>query len=139
MPVSEARRLAALNDAIEQSQTWGEFLSRLEQDQAAQEYLSNHFGDDLPAPEEQFDSSDLPGFDDGDWPAWPQQKMLDWLPDAVQTLGSVYATAINGDALHIDETLLDAVIAALAAEGIDCSQDSAGIVQTACGAWRYGL
>jgi hypothetical protein len=65
--------------------------------------------------------------------------MLDWLPDAVQTLGRVYATAINGDALHIDEALLDAVIAALAAEGIDCSQDADGIVQTACGAWRYGL
>lgn len=139
MPASEARRLAALNDAIEQSQTWGEFLARVEQDQATQEYLSYHFGDDLPAPDEQFDSSDLPGFDDGDWPAWPKQKMLDWLPDAVQTLGSVYATAINGDALHIDEALLDAVIDALAAEGIDCSQDADGIVQTACGAWRYGL
>lgn len=139
MPVSEARRLADLNDALEQSQTWGEFLARVQRDQDTQEYLARQLGDDLPAPEQQFDASDLPGFDDGDWPAWPKQKMLEWLPASVRGLGSICSTTLNGDALHIGENLVGEVIDALASEGIECREDAEGAVHKACGSWRYGL
>jgi hypothetical protein len=139
MPASEARRLAHLNDALEQSQTWGEFLARVQQDQDTREYLAYQFDDDLPAPDEPFDASELPGFDGGDWPAWPKQAMLDWLPASVRAMGRIFSTAINGVALHIDENLVDEVIEALASEGIECSEDAERDVQRACGAWRHGL
>jgi len=34
----------------------------------------------LPDDDAAFDVDVLPGFTEGDWPEWPEQKMLDWLP-----------------------------------------------------------
>jgi hypothetical protein len=137
IPLGEARRLAALNDALQNSQTWGEFLDAVARDLATARELAAKFGDELPAREDAFDPDDIYGFADGDWPAWPMQKMLDWLPESVQQLGTIQATAINGDALEIDEDLLQEVIEALAAEGFEGYEDPGATVQAACGAWRY--
>jgi len=137
IPLGEARRLAALNNALENSRTWGEFLDAVAGDIATARELATKFGDELPAREDAFDPSDIYGFADGDWPAWPLQKMLDWLPESVQQLGAVQATAINGPMLEIDPDLVDDVIEALAANGLDAHEDPGGTVQTACGAWRY--
>jgi len=66
IPEREARRLANLNDAIQQFRTWGDFLSRVKENAATREYLARQFEDELPPSDEWFDSSDLPGFNDGD-------------------------------------------------------------------------
>lgn len=139
IPETEARRLANLNDAIEESRTWGEFLPRVRDDPDTQEYLARHFEDGLPPSEQSFDSSELPGFDDGDWPAWPEYKMREWLPASVRALGRMAPVATGGSVVHIDETLMNQVTEAFAAEGIECNEDSDGIVRRACGAWRYGM
>ena len=137
IPAREARRLANLNDAIEQSQTWGEFLSRVKEDADTQEYLAYRFEDELPGGDEPFDPSDLPGFDEGDWPAWPNYKMREWLPPSVLHLGRMEPVLTGGSVVHIDETLMNEVIEALASEGIECREDDEGLVRRACGAWRY--
>jgi hypothetical protein len=137
IPRSEARRLATLNDALENARTWGEFLDAVRGDVATMRELAAKFGEEVPAREVQFDPNDIYGFADGDWPVWPLQKMLEWLPDSMQQLGTVQTTAINGLMLEIDPDLVDDVIEALAAEGFEGYEDPGATVQTACGAWRY--
>jgi len=136
IPRGEAQRLAVVNDALEDSKTWGEFLDAVSTDRITLDELADKF-DDLPDRDAPFDPDDIYGFADGDWPAWPMARMLGWLPQSVRALGTLQTTALNGDALEIGEDRLDEVIAALAAEGIDGQEDPDGFVVRACGAWRY--
>lgn len=137
IPRGEAQRLAALNDALESSNTWGEFLDAVSVDQVTLDELGDRF-DELPARDGPFDPNDIYGFGDGDWPAWPMAKMLEWLPESVRNLGTVERTLMNGEFLQLDESLTDEVIEALAAEGIESYEDPDDLVTTACGDWRYG-
>jgi hypothetical protein len=138
MPISEARRLAALNDALETSSTWGEFLSSVGYDPDTAHYVERQFGDELPGVDATFDPEEIPGFTDGHWPSWPKQAMLDWLPASVQALGTIGETRLTGSFLHLDDDRRDDVIAALHAEGLECEADTQDLVARACGAWRYG-
>jgi len=135
IPRQEARRLAALHDALQHSGTWGEFLARTVQDEDTRDYLASQF-DDLPSSDDAFDPEALPGFGDG-WPTWPRQAMLDWLPASVQALGVVRDTLLSGPLLQIPEGLREDVIKALATEGVECRQDEDDLVTRACGAWMY--
>jgi len=138
VPLDEARRLAALNRALETCGTWGEFLRAVAADPATLGYLEQAYDGELPEPSEAFDADDVPGFADGDWPTWPKRGMLEWLPGSVQALGTIERTSMNGDFLQLEERLSDEVIEALAAEGIESYEDPDDLVTTASGAWRYG-
>jgi hypothetical protein len=95
IPLDEARRLAALNDALETSATWGEFLTSVAGDVETWTYLNGCYDDEAPLGEETFDPDELPGFADGYWPTWPKQAMLDWLPQQVTKLGVVKTGAFG--------------------------------------------
>jgi hypothetical protein len=45
-------------------------------EEAFREYQGLPFRERLPDERDPFDSADIPGFCDGDWPDWPQQEML---------------------------------------------------------------
>jgi hypothetical protein len=137
IPLGEAQRLATLNHALEDSDSWGEFLEAVASDRLTTDYLKRIYDGELPDGDAPFDPDELPGFTDGDWPAWPKRAMRDWLPQSVQELGGVQDTLGNGEYLQLDETVLDAVIEALAGEGIESYEDPDDLVTTACGAWRY--
>jgi hypothetical protein len=134
--LDEALRLAALNDALEISTTWGEFLASVGGDGEIWTYLNGCYDDGLPPAEESFDPDELPGLAEGDWPTFPKQAMLDWLPDSVLKLGTIKTGAFGGSFLHIEEHLADDVIKVLAEEGIDCLQDTEDLVVRSCGQWR---
>jgi hypothetical protein len=74
---------------------------------------------------------------DGNWPTFPKQAMLDWLPDPVLKLGTIKTSAFEASFLDIEEHLAADVIEALADEGIDCHEDTEDLVLRACGQWRY--
>jgi hypothetical protein len=137
IPLEEARRLADLNDALETSATWGEFLARVVDDPKTMAHLREGPEEGLPSVEEPFDPDVLPGFADGTWPAFPKQAMLDWLPESVIKIGVIKSMAFGGSLLHLDEDLEEQIIAALADEGIDAHQDNVDLVGRASGAWRY--
>lgn len=139
MPLSEARRLAALNRALEDSSTWRELQAAIAEDPVTIDYLKDAYDGELPDAADPVDPEELPGFADGDWPLWPKRAMLDWLPASVVELGTVRSTLMNDPYLELDASRFDDVVAALAAENIECYQDRADLVTTACGAWRYGL
>lgn len=86
-----------------------------------------------PAPEEPFDLSQMPGHDDGDWPEWPAQLMLDWMPpELIARFGRSVASVLNGDFLDIDPRHEDALVAALEGAGWTCIKDNV-LVRTAGG------
>src|SRR5262245_21632715 len=87
-----ARYLAKVWHAMVTSKTWGE-LKRLAPRRAYRE-IRDIFNDGRdPAemrPNKPFDYYGMTGVPDGDYPGWPAQKMLDWMPaDIQETLGSI--------------------------------------------------
>ena len=78
VPEAEALRLSQIHRAICSSRTWGEFCERMPS--ADFQYVMDRLSDggyDLPADSNDFCTSDLPGFEDGDWPCFVAQKMFD--------------------------------------------------------------
>jgi hypothetical protein len=133
MPLAEARRLAALQKALWESRTWGELLSRVANDSKTLAHLRDLVEGELPDAATAFSTDDIPGHADGDWPLWPAQAMLDWLPSSVQALGSIAFSNFNGEFLVLDDAEPEEVIARMAAEGIECREDTEGLVASACG------
>ena len=138
MPLGEARRLAELNDALDRSRTWAEFLVAVADDAETTAYLAEEYDGELPEPDEPFDPDEIPGFPDGVWPTWPQRAMLDWLPPSVLRLGTLKDSLTSGLFVHLPEQLEDEVIEALEAEGIEWRFDSGDLVERACGGERLG-
>ena len=137
IPIGEARRLAAVNDALERSTSWGEFLTSMSGDNETLAYLNEQYDEGLPGADEPFDAEELLGFADGDWPAWPKREMLQWLPASVLRLGTPRECMVTGSFLHFDEDREDELVEALAAEGIECRSDTEGLIGRACGEWKY--
>lgn len=52
-----------------------------------------------PGDSESFSASGtIPGFDDGDYPEWPAQEMLEWMPaDIVSRFGQGVNSVLNGE------------------------------------------
>ena len=71
---------------------------------------------------EVFDRSRLRGFQDGDFPAFPEQLMLDILPESIrERFGTVAETVHNGPLLKLDSGQINEVIKALREEGFTCT------------------
>ena len=88
-----------------------------------------------PAPRSRFEirRRGMIGIEDGDWPDWPEQEMMEWLPpEAVASYATVHQSVINGPFLSIDPTRLADVVEALESVGHTCRRDDALIAQ-ACG------
>lgn len=121
IPADVAEELATLRKAINTSSTWGEFLAAVGDDANMREQLIEWELE--PAPSDPFDADQLPGFKDGDWPTWPQQAMLEWLPAEVVAMGTVEDSRINGEALAIASGLKTEVVAAMGAAGKEVVED----------------
>jgi hypothetical protein len=151
IPVHEARRLAALNDALASSSSWDELLARVADDREATAYLESpevtdsfewgqyaresFYEDESEYDEYVFDADEVPGVLEGAWPPSPKRLMLRWLPASVKALGKTW-DAVNGPFLHLEEDLRDEVIASMHAEGLECEPDTEGLVSRSCGVGR---
>ena len=88
IPAERAQQLAAIHKAIGQAKTWGEFRQRISTEDWDE--LARCFDeyDKTPQLGDAFNAEDVPGFTDGDWPDWPEQEMMSWLPpEAVARFG----------------------------------------------------
>jgi hypothetical protein len=82
VPRDRAEELANVRRAVQGSTTWGELRARLSEERRDQ--IAENFGDeDVPADDVTLDDVRVPGWDDGDWPEWPAQAMLGWVPAEV--------------------------------------------------------
>ena len=101
---SRAKRVAAIHEALETSETWGEFKRKLPDGEWAKIVESYDCdSDDAPADDEPFDALQVWGYADGDYPDWLQQVMLEWFPrDLIDKYGGeIWSSVHNGDALSL--------------------------------------
>lgn len=139
IPKTQAKRLAQIHLAA-RSATWGEFRSKLP-DGVWKEIAEDIYEEEWPLrkgqtaeredgneplADEPLDSDDIPGYEESDWPEWPVQQMLDWVPKLIQqAFGTVEATRISGDYLHLDPTREREIVAAFEQAGYRCTKDEA--------------
>jgi hypothetical protein len=113
----------SISDALS-SGTWGEVKAALDPD-TYQDLLDRwSAGDGEPGPDEPFDPDEIGGYRDGDYPTWPAQYMLDWMPDEIrQKFGSVGYSRVSGSALSLEPEDKDAIVQALEKLGYRCVED----------------
>jgi hypothetical protein len=101
---TRAEDLARDPDAVGRASTWGEFRSLLpvtfanELEQSLQDAEV-----DAPDDAEALDTDRIPGHGDGDWPAWPAQEAIEWVPAEVSTRFGLEADSVlSGPFLQLD-------------------------------------
>jgi hypothetical protein len=133
IPQEEAESLARLHRALDRAATWGEFkrlAPREHYDDAVSRWMESNEEQEQPAPDQPFDAHDIPGRSDGDWPAWPAQDMLAWVPEEVQTrFGRPQASMLNGSWLSLRGEAIEEIIAAMERLGYRCRRDEALIAR----------
>ena len=97
---------------------------------AWEEYRRIPPGRRMPLEDDPFSPEQIPGFCDGDWPAWPAQEMLDWVPESIQSrFGHNEETLLNGSFLNFDPAQEDAIVAAFREEGYTCQRNDDLVLQ----------
>ena len=80
----------------------------------------------------------LPGFTEGNWQDWPEQKMLDWLPAEIcRQYGEIESSVLNGPFVRFDPSRTPNILEALERSGFHLRLDEK-LVRTACGECSVG-
>jgi hypothetical protein len=129
---SEAKRLAKVHYAIENASDWGTF--RREMPAEDLKYVIEHYRDRGKPLPRKGDGFVIPGsYYDGDWPDWPEQMMLDWMPKTiVEKYGTVECPVFNGHFLTLQMKDAEQILLALKRDGFECRLDEK-MVRQACG------
>lgn len=123
--------ISQIHQAIQTSQTWGEFQSRMPAETSPLGACSGKEfadlwtasrelpGDALLTPQTKFSSAHLPAYCDGDYPPWLQKNLEDYLPGPIlRNLGGAYQASIaNGGYWAIPQTSRSKLIAQLMRHG----------------------
>lgn len=94
-----------------------------EEKMARKAYDSIGLGQERPGAQEPFNEDMIRGIRDGDWPEWPAQEMLHWVPESVQIFGNVRDSCLNGDFLWLDWEKEAEIVTAMADAGYSCRRD----------------
>lgn len=123
LPESHAVQLRAIIG----SRTWGELRAIIGAEAASDIHERTEPEDEAePADEDPYDPEVIPGWGDGDWPDWPQQRMLDWMPaDLLDAYADIAETRLNGEYVGIPAHRLDELAQELEARGHPCRRDDA--------------
>jgi hypothetical protein len=133
IPVERAKQLAAIHGAIKLARTWREFQQMISVEDWNELVAEIRQDDWTPDPDEAFDCFALPGYEDGDYPEWPQQEMMWWLPPhAIASYATMHQTVMDGPYLWIDPARTAQVVESLKSAGHACFRDDA-LVRQACG------
>lgn len=122
----QANSLRSLWAALHTADTWGELQGQIDETSWKEIVAAVTDGGEEPEPQPDapFDPVDIPGFEDGDWPDWLAQGMLDWMPPGVvEGLGSVEASMVSGEMLFLEGNREDEVVMALERHGYSVRKD----------------
>lgn len=125
IPEKHAATLAQLHDALSSAETWAEF-KRLAPKRYYEEALERAADsqDEALTPKSPFDPMSISGLGDGDWPDWPAQQMLRWVPVEVQAkFGRSASSTLNGAFLSLKAADLAEIMNAMEALGYVCRRD----------------
>lgn len=131
IPRERAEELAAIHDGVNGSSSWDDFRSRIPR--GAWTELAKAFEEAESGPSEPFEADAVPGYLDGDWPDWPAQRMLDWMPEEIRERhGRVEDSVLNGPYLELDPLRKGEIARALSECGFVVREDE-GLVTRASG------
>lgn len=132
MPLRYAEPLGELRSALSSS-TWGELRAQVTEAAMSrmlarwgnnEERLADGLPLDAPGDEEPLSPQELWGHTDGDWPDWPAQRMLDWVPtDIAERFGQQVSSVLNGEFLKIPASQTEPMARALQTHGFQCERD----------------
>ena len=121
------RRYSTQLEAQLTANTWGELRARVPANLArevAEMRAGAEDGDPPPSDDERYDPQDIFGWGDGDYPDWPQQRMLDFLPDdLIERYGAEETSVHNGEFFELPVEHLDALAKDLEERGYRCTRD----------------
>jgi hypothetical protein len=131
----KAKRLASVHTAIGTAKTWGTFCRKMPAEDLR--YVVDRLRERqelLPRKRDEFSFGLLPpAYFDGDWPGWPEQMMLDWMPEEiVEKYGRSRGSVFNGDYLVLQMSDAEEILKALERDGFRCRLDEK-LVRQACG------
>lgn len=130
IPRDRAFYLAKIHRAMYEAATWGAFRKAVPPEVYADALERTEA---QPGAGDSFSPEQIAGWNDGDWPAWPAQEMLGWMPPEIQEdLGESASSFVNGPCLYIKPNREQQAVAALQANGFGCKRDEL-LVSCACG------
>ena len=119
--------LAEIYVAKATSTTWSELKARIPSEEYEHALGGVRVGTEWgvePLPEEVFYYGDLSDYASCDWPDFPLQEMLKWMPkDIQQQYGRVSGTVFDGDHLIIEPEQKTEVVRALDKRGYMCIEN----------------
>lgn len=122
IPEEWAYEFAQLKKALDTSVTWADFRKSCPAHywiEIRDAFRAN--GDRTPNGQNAFDRFAIPGAADGDWPVWPQQEMLEWVPpEILDAHGERKLSTLNGDFVEVPEAQLEEFVDALTRSGVRC-------------------
>lgn len=81
--LEQAQRVDRINRAIRESSNWLEFREAIPSEDYSEIYQQIEDCDEAPSDSDVFDESQVPGFDEGDFPPWLQREMDMLIPQAI--------------------------------------------------------
>jgi hypothetical protein len=132
IPAERATELAVIHFAIAKAKTWRQFAEMIPPHVWSKLLHDLEDNESTPDLDSKFDPGMI-GVEDGDWPDWPEQAMMEWLPpEAVARFGTQHQSVLNGPFLSLDPKHTSEIVEALERAGHTCHRDDALIAQ-ACG------
>ena len=122
-PIHRVTTLTTIHDAVRSSSRWGQFREKVS-DSIYRQAVSVSGNDHEPLPN---DHLEIEAYDDGDWPGFLAQEMINWMPKDAQALGIIKPTIFNGDYLLLNEDDLDQIIGILTLKGYQIVQNESSL------------
>jgi len=81
-PAEDALLIDRIFRALKESKTWGDFRGAVPEEHERIMQTFDEIDEPRPADSDAFDKNRIGGADEGDYPRWLRQEMLEWLPEA---------------------------------------------------------
>ncbi len=128
-----AHENAQAYEAANSANTWGEFrtLCPASMLQEIEEILADN--EEEHDDEDDFDSSDIPGYADGTWPGFPERDQSDWFPEKLKEKYAVLIETLHdGTMLQFSVSHQENIVRELIGMGFQCERNDE-LVKKACG------
>ena len=121
--LDKAEELAKFWNDIRTSKTWGDF--KIKSPDRYENIIDSFYSDEQPEDIEPFPGTDLPGINEGDYPVWPAQLMLNFMPKEItdSTFAKVKDSVHNGRYLELDPKFEDLIVSILVSKGFEVTKN----------------
>lgn len=134
IPEGLARELETIYAALATARTWGDLRAALPPyvfGEAVEQVAEDE--QEAPADDAPFSQDELTALQEGDWPTWPAQHQLEWMPRDIQDLTELVGNRVSGDWLEFPLEREGEIVAALKRHGYVLRRDPK-LVDAASGA-----